>query len=147
MTDFLSALKGTKTTIITKKADQTVNNSTTLVDDDDLTLTLKANTRYFVRFYARVISPSAADFDWTFKAVSGVSYEDKRATTGQGQMISFGSESTLATNGTDQDVGYGVGFLKTGSGGGELIVQWAQNVATVGDTKLLEGSVLIVFEE
>lgn len=138
---------GTKVTVIIKTADQTVNNSTVLVDDDDLSLVLKANTRYAFVLYLRYVSPVVAGIDLTFEAIAGTTYADFNDTENTNEdAVAFGTETARQATGNNELIII-MGFVKTGAGGGTLQLQWAQTTATVGDTKVLEGTTLLVYEE
>ncbi len=59
------------TRIAIKTADETVNNSTTMQDDDDLKHTVKANTSYTFKLIAYFISASTPDIKSNFTGPSG----------------------------------------------------------------------------
>ena len=91
---------------VRKTADETVNNSTTLQNDDHLQLALAANDIYLVELFLLQQSPSLnSDFKcgWSYPAACTIN----------------------------------------GANAGTLIFQWAQNTATVEDTKVLTNSYLI----
>jgi len=134
-----------KPIIITKKADQTINSQIVLQDVTDLVFVLKPNTRYYVLVSGRMVSPSLADLDLTFKAITGTVYAHFNVTVGMSNVAFFGTEKTFVTSGFIQSL-YVAGWLKTGSGGGTLQLQYAQNVSDVGNTTILEGSMLAIYE-
>jgi len=130
--------------VVVKTADQQVTSSITIIDDDDLFLTLSPSKRYSGFVLMRYNSGSTPDIDYTFKAITGTTYAQFGTEAFQG-TAAFGAESTQATDGTDR---YSIVkfIVKTGAGGGVLQFQWAQNVSDAGATKVLEGSTLVVYQ-
>lgn len=131
--------------VILKTADQIIDTQTTLQDVTDLVSKLKPSTRYYVLVAGRMISPAAADMDLSFKAITGTGYAQFRITMGTGALVNFGTESNSATSGSNESL-FLPAWLKTGSAGGTLQLQYAQATSNAGDTKILEGTVMLVYE-
>lgn len=134
-----------------KTSDETVNNSTTLQNDDDLAVTgLVAGKIY--RVHAVIImhnAVSAANFKAFFTPTGGAAtgrlmwtfYDGFTAVHVVKQSTSFSAGVALDTGGTSVNllVVDGVFLSSTATG---LKFQWAQNVATVGDTVVEQDSIL-----
>ncbi len=133
-------------TIITKIATETINSTTTIQDDDELKKVLKANTRYTGLLLLLIDASSVPDLDITFKVISGTVYARFGYVSGLQPATAFGVESGLQTSGADQFVSV-LFAVKTGSGGGTLQFQWAQNVSDAAGTAIKEGSMMILYEE
>lgn len=141
----IDALGGGGSTILSvRKTSETqvVNNSTTLVNDDTLFIALATNKTYAI-FYSLIhIGGTAADIDITFVGPSGSTGEF--ATSGLGSFA-LGSEELISAGGTNR-LAHGTGFITTSLTPGNLQLQWAQNVATIIDTKIRIGSFLMVVD-
>jgi len=135
---------------IVKKADETVNNSSTLQDDDELLFTPAINKNYagFLMYF--VSTGSTPDLSAAFSIPSGATMlwlgnnqHFRHVETGSADAttrIDFGN--------TAGDRMQSTWFrLIMGATAGNCIFQWAQRVATVEDTKILAGSLLVVWEE
>jgi len=132
-------------TIVRKTADEIVNNSTTLQNDDHLLLSAGANETWFLEFFLLnssvtttpsitlcIIAPSGADGKWMALRQTNIV-----AAESIGSAIGFGSP-VLAY------IPYWLSaVVRIGATAGNIQLQWAQNTATAEDTKLLMGSCLI----
>lgn len=142
-----------KVTVVAKGSNQIVNNSSALVDDNDLLLAVAASTVY--TFKAAVAFSSGATPDikvvFTFPALASCMWGGVRlvttaaAVTGDGD---FGGYSS-ATSGTDAIAAAGTGGvqimmingrLAVSTNAGNLRLQWAQFVANPSDTTVYAGS-------
>ena len=136
-----------------KTADETVNDSDTLQDDDHLFVTVVSGKYYHVKLYLRVTSNSTPEFSWKLDGPGAVP-------TGTWVVWNFAHNSpshTVFAQGvfeTANDVVIGgpteemvviEGVYKAPSAG-TFKLQWAQTTATVADTKVLEGSCMILTE-
>lgn len=132
-----------------KTADETVNNSGTLQDDDHLTgFTLDTGAVYKVEGFIVMTSPDAADWKANLSftntpvdywlGMNGMSTAGAHAgdLTGPSQADVFLDTATASTSGAEL-----IGFIRANaSTGGTVKLQWAQLNATVGDTILKAGS-------
>lgn len=148
--DGTSWVPGTAATGVTtaiKTSDQTVTNSTTLVNDTELLAALEAENYYYALFSIMFTSTAVADLKINVTVPSG--------TTGQYDQA-FGTVVTSNNFGTSVVVG-GVGaitertiafnaFIKTSSTAGNVQFQFAQNTQEASDTKILEASNLLVWD-
>jgi hypothetical protein len=122
----------------TKTLGQTVNNSTTLVNDTDLVLPMVANAIYRFECYAISNSNATADWKCTWAVPSGttMSYYCIGYTTAD----VFGLFHSNA--GTTQQIGGGGadrgtlmrGTVSVSSTPGNLQLQWAQNTLNASNT-------------
>lgn len=131
-----------------KASDETVNNSATLQDDDDLSFAVADDEIWWISMRLDGISSSTADFRYGFtspgfdyseiwpgimQGVSGtVNYEDGS---------SFAGAIVPAVTGTTFSI-FVEGYIHT-TGAGTVQLQWAQGTATVVDTKVYADSFLI----
>ncbi len=127
--------------VIFKVADETVNGSATLQNDDELLVPVTANQKWIFTLFllfdsgttpdikVKWSAPSGATMQWGVgdgspQAVQSVTSEVAPAGAGAGtaQMLVFSGEITI------------------GSNGGNVQLQWAQNTSDASDTKVLAGS-------
>ena len=128
--------------IVRKTADEIVNNSNVVQNDNELFLPILANQIWVVKFALLCISDGAAD--WRF----GVT----------GPALATGAFNTKGRIGglfdalNGQVSGNSVGTIElevievlvvNGANAGNIQLQWAQSVAHVSDTTIYEGSGLL----
>lgn len=130
--------------LVRKSADETVNNSSTLQNDDELLLAIAANEVWAFELMLFNTSPSAADIKFALTIPTGASmlwlppgtsyWSIAAAWTSSGLGINA-SGGALAVMGNASTIGFQIkGFVVCGATAGNLQLQWAQNAATVGDT-------------
>jgi hypothetical protein len=135
-------------TIVRKTADETVNNSTTLQNDDHLLLAIAANEVWLVEAILYYISAGATPdlkVAWALPTGAtgfylgwGLGYNDAVYIVSQSSTYSliFGTEWTAR-----------IAIVKllviNGATAGNIQLQWAQNTATAENTKMLTNSCLI----
>ncbi|MEU2924205.1 hypothetical protein ABZ636_03960 [Streptomyces sp. NPDC007251] len=128
-------------TIVRKTADETVTNSVTVQDDDQLTAAVAASSVYLVEGFILYDGDTTGDFRLTFAGPAGASMDwtpNGLATsqaTGTGSMkldrLPLGTEETLGASGAGvKAVALPRGILTTGSTAGNLTLRWAQAVAS-----------------
>jgi len=131
---------------VSKSADQTINNQSTLEDDDELFVELEINTPYFFWCHVYLTSAANADLDVTFTAPTGFTsgrfYESSGNNTVTGQQ--FGTRQFAATAAGVAGMRYS-GFIVTGTTVGNLQFQFAQDVAQMSDLVILQGSTFQCF--
>lgn len=126
-----------------KSADETVNNSSVLQDDDDLTVVVDANSYY--EFVIKIVYASTYSADTKITVVGP---------TGS-QIYFHGSTNTTAVVGGSSYLmsgsGAGVkrlaiihGVIYTGATAGSADLRWAQNIAEVSDAIVYRGSSMVV---
>lgn len=128
-------------TVVRKTADETVNNSDALQNDDDLLFAMTASTTYEIELLLLISSNATADFKMAFTLPAGA------------DMIWFlPATATLASEGSTAEgisitgttvEGYLIrGIVRCDTTAGNLQLQWAQNTATVVDTIVYANSAL-----
>jgi hypothetical protein len=130
--------------VITKTADETVNNSTTLQSDNHLYFTNSAaGAWYLVKMFLRVLSNATPDFKYAFTVPSGTGIWSLPAYNTIGVFTDLTSPQTLSTNGSSQGIWLNI-LVTCGSTLGDIQLQWAQNTANASDTQVQMASCLIV---
>ena len=139
-----------------KTADEIVNNSTALQDDDHLKITVGANDKLHFKLVLLVTSVGVANIDLAFSVPSGGlgKWWAVGADTDDDVPILAASDKSLTTedrispsSGT-QRVKQFEGYYIGGGNAGILQLQWAQGVATVGDSTLhAESHMIAIFEQ
>jgi len=138
--------------VIRKAVDETVNNSAVLQNDDTFVVAVAANSVWVAELYLGVYGDTTADiqFDFTGPAGSTIHWGFKgQAITVSGAEAPardlFGSPPALTNSGADSNnhLIILVAVISNGATPGNLTFRWAQNTATVADTKVKAGSVLV----
>jgi hypothetical protein len=134
--------------VSSKSATQTICNTTTLVDVTDMKVVLLPKERVQFRFSILYRGDSTADIKFQFTRPSGANIAWAPVNSiyiGTSDAISikdvnFGSVSTIqcgCNNSNQTRIIELVGEVLTTGTGGDLQLQFAQNVATVNDTEIL----------
>lgn len=132
-----------------KSADETVNNSAALQNDDALFVSVAANTRYDFRLTALYISNSTPDikFAWTFPTGLTMRYSFQGYTAGVMQDFYQIQTDVVAVDGNGGNLAAVMeGTVVVAGTAGTLQLQWAQNTANASDTKVLIGSSLRLWQ-
>lgn len=131
---------------VMKASTETVNNSATLQNDDELLLAVAANTTY--RFLARLLftSPTTPDikFGFTYPAGATATYTLHGIAPGGSFAAFHQTETTIsAQEGTGSASACTmIGTWTISSSAGTVQLQWAQNTANASNTQILPGSFL-----
>ncbi len=130
---------------VVKQVDETVNNSNTLQDDDELGFIGMANKIYGIQVCI-FGSVTAGNFRTGWSLPSGASGSINISTLSGGTAQVIQDITTLDTHtwNAGSKCLFMYGRIVMGSTPGNCIFQWAQNVADVSDTKVLQGSFLVV---
>lgn len=131
-------------TIVRKTADQTVNNSTVLVNDTHLVLPVLANEVWEFTLRLRIYSPSATPdvkYDFTIPVAGVLNIATQFSQTAYNVEVD-GTVEAVAEGGLNSYVMLKYLYIG-GVNPGDVQFRWAQNVATVEDTKILLGSFII----
>lgn len=134
--------------IVVKTADELVNNSVTLQNDDELFFAIGANQVWAVEIWLLVNSGTTPDIDVTIVVPSGGEIEwhvitDNASNALDAQFKNAAAEAALRGGGAAQFIGVLRGVVVNGSTAGNVQLQWAQATADVSDTKVLENSCII----
>lgn len=138
----------TAPTEVPKGADETVNNSNTLQNDDALLFTAVANTVYRVRLVIRYNSGGTPDikFAWSLPAGATIVRASVGYNTAATATLTISASSAAhvagATGPGNDDIYVEDAIITVAGTAGACTVQWAQNTADASDTKVLEGSSL-----
>jgi len=152
--------------VVLKTSNETVNDSTTFQNDDELFITLPKNKLFKVKFYLSIICASGGDgYDIKFKLTTTGTLGAPTATS-RVMMTCMGADSTKAPTNADsvKTATYAIGdtmisgidlargysmidlLINTGASGGILGLQWAQNISGGVDVYVNEGSYLEAME-
>ncbi len=122
-----------------KGADEDVTSSTTLQDDDDLKLTLEANTIYSFEAEIKFFNTggagdskhfwSAADGTYGFQVLGTNQANTSITSNGMNEGTSAGLVLGIVAN--NKNYTHVKGIIETGGAGGVFKLQWAQNVSDV----------------
>lgn len=128
---------------IIKVADETVNNSTTLQNDDELLFAVAANTKYVIRGRIKINTGATPDIKigWTFPAGLTMDYSTIGFSGGAFAAYAFDQTGTPEIDGAGvADEFFIDGTVTVSSTAGTLQFQWAQNTLNASDTKVLAKS-------
>ncbi len=138
---------------VRKSADQTQSNTTTLLNDTHLFVSVAANLTYAFELVIIYEAGTAADYKWalTFPAGATMSWGNNEGDLSMAYLplgfSSYTSGSATGLGGAGIGSGRAMvvhGNLVMGSTAGTLRYQWAQTAATVENTKTSAGSHLIL---
>jgi hypothetical protein len=132
--------------LVRKAADETVNNSTTLQDDDEIVAALAANENVHFQLHLRINSGTTPDLKIAFTVPSGATVAFTAHPSGSTEATGSGTSLSLVALGANQALSI-VGHVANGATPGNLQLQWAQNTSDVSDSKVLSDSYLIVWRE
>lgn len=130
---------------VIKAASETVNNSATLQDDDDLLFTVDPNAIYQVSGVITYSSGTTPDFKfgWTVPAgtiIDGV-VTDSPDGAASNELKTFSESGSTVLNADAGDIATVIMFtVASGGTAGPVQFQWAQNTMTASDTILRAGS-------
>ena len=142
---------GLHTALIVKAADETVNNSETLIDDAELKLAVAANEVWAFILLPITYSSVAAAVKAQFTVPSGAVLEgyywgnrsdaafDGSSLEAEGAFTMFGASDNYIFSCV-------LGVIINGSTAGNVQFQWAQNTAEESDTKVLKNSCILAWK-
>lgn len=140
---------------ITKTADETVNNSNTLQNDDHLFVSLSSvNVSYWVECFIRYTSttatpdlkiaftvPAGATFAWTPNGLAPAATADDGTIR---RVLETTGNRVLGTIAATEVLALPVGVLTIGGTLGPIQFQWSQNTATAENTVVKAGSAMLL---
>lgn len=135
-------------TTVRKTADETVNNSTAVQDDDHLVLAVGANETWEIDLSVLYESSTAADLRHSFSVpasatISGVAVGVNASGTATNVNGDLTTVSAWRGNGAAAiQALYIKAIVRTAGTAGNVVFRWAQQTQEVSDTKVLTGSVL-----
>lgn len=126
-----------------KAADETINNSAALQNDNDLAIAVAGSAYYAGRVYIGYTSQVAAGLQVDFTAPAGATLRCS-SYLASGVATPFGSTNALGAvgglPGTGAQLPYMGMFMLTTTGAGTLQFRWAQSVANASNTTVHQGS-------
>ncbi len=137
--DNLLAIGGS---FVYKSANETVNNSDTLQDDDELKFAVGANELWLFQAWIHSTDTTTADLHYLFTGPAGSTVRwspiPQFGVTGSfhNTDVKFGTAQNTEGNGGH----FAVGRIDTAGTSGDLQLQWAQSTATANNTIVLIGS-------
>lgn len=135
---------------VVKKVDQTVNNSNVLVNDNELVIALQANKIYSFFSFVYLTSTTVADWkhNWILPAGASGNMTAGPWASNAAQVASIiESIGISVVNTADIECIMTLGRVIVGGTAGSIQYQFSQNNPVVFDTKCLQGSSLVVWEE
>jgi hypothetical protein len=130
---------------IIKVADETVNNSTTLQNDDELLFPVAASAKYTIHGRIKFITGATPDlkFGWTFPTGLTMDYSIIGFSGGTFAAYAFDQTSTPEVDGAGVNDEFFIdGVVTVSTTAGTLQFQWAQNTLNATDSKVLAKSYL-----
>lgn len=146
----LSQLQDVRTII--KAADETINNSDVLQNDDELFFPVEASSVYQIYMSLFIYSATATPdvklaFSLPANATMDASILQLSIAGGSANAWTYDSEvRTTYADSSNRGAFRYFGEIRTGITAGTIQLQWAQNVATVEDTKVLANSYIRVIK-
>jgi hypothetical protein len=137
-----------------KTATESVTSSTTLQDDDDLTVSVLANTVYTVQAMLRYDGATTGDMKYKFVVPSGASFLYANMIPATSITGSAGNTTNFAGFDDTQTLSVGAagagttlaiaisGLLVVGGTAGTFKLQWAQQTSDATATRMFAGSFL-----
>ena len=135
---------GSGFTVVKKTADESVTNSATFQDDDELKFSAEANSTYFVRVKGIAFSAgSNGDLRNTWSVPSGATgVHANRLLAGQDLLPLGISIMTALSDISDGDFIEPTAIITIGSTAGEVALSWAQNLTNATPTTVKKGTIL-----
>ena len=152
--NLLNATSLTRVEFIRKTAAETVNNSTTLQNDDTLLAALVASEVVAFECALRYNASAAADIQFAFTVPAGATinwgtagaHEDTAGNNVNEGVTASGTALDIATAGAgSEEFLLLVGTVVNSTTAGNLQLQWAQNTSNVSDATVAVGSWLKVW--
>lgn len=126
-----------------KAADETVNNSTTFQNDNDLFFSIGANEVWKFVILGTCVSSAVADIKVQFTAPVGIS-GFIREKWNDGNPYPWSAQNWINPSGSGNEENFLFeGVAINGANSGTVQLQWAQNTAEVSDTIVKAGTNLI----
>ena len=146
--DTHAALFGLHTKVVRKTADQTVNDSSTLVNDTHLLFAIAANEVWVFTIYIRHIGATTADIKFAITVPSGANMG--LIFVGMDYSPALGEAVTVTSGGAISAQGLATekfivlhGRVANSTTAGNVQLQWAQYAAIAVDTKVLTDSCIV----
>jgi len=136
--------------IVVKSVDETINSSTVLQNDDELTVALDANSSYFAAIFLGFNSDATPDFKYSFTIPTGALPQKKVNGTWDSStsasLGNFTATKSVTVANTNSRVMMIEGFVIVQGTAGSLTLQWAQDTSDAANTTVEEGSTIRVWK-
>jgi len=147
--DLNAAFTAVTPLFVRKTSDETVNNSAVLQNDDQLLLSVAANTVYELTSVIRYNSGATPDIKLHYTVPAGASL--RITVFAQAAAVFLGYNQDETTTAVNDGVGSATaclvkGIYIGGSNAGTLQLQWAQNTANASNTQVLIGSYMTLMK-
>lgn len=133
-----STISGLMLTGKVKNADTSRTSTATAVDDPDLVVALKPNTRYLVTADLIFTSSLLAGFKTGWGLPAGATMQFVNVGQNDGLVKNLTDLLGLSVTTTNPNYVFLRGIVKTGSTAGSLSVKWSQNVASAVSNAVLK---------
>ncbi len=149
VTNLMNAGGGLTFAKVVKSADETITNSTTLQDDDELLFTPTINKTYGFMLFLLIANNSTPDLKLAFTVPSGATILTADSTWSAKflQGTRDGTTATAVTAGTADLFLVIGGRVIMSSTAGTFNFQWTQNTSSATAEIVKQGSFLVVWEE
>lgn len=131
---------------VIKILDETINSDIVLHNDNELFVALEASKTYGFIFLVYQNTGSTPDIDFAFSVPSGATGGWNIFASNNTIEIAFGAEIKSNGFGVTRIQPY-MGRVIMDTTPGNLQLQWAQTISNAGDTSVLAGTTLVVWEE
>lgn len=133
--------------ITRKQADETVNNTVVLQDDDDIKLEVGADETWLFVLFALYKAHADADLTLGWAVPSGASMIWMGIQQG-GDALDESETTNMngAGTGANPCTGQAWGVIRNGATAGDLQLRWAQSTAHASDTSVLKDTVLMAWK-
>lgn len=130
--------------VIRKTADETVNNSVALQNDDTFYFYMNASEAWMVELDLATNSSAVADFKaaWTVQAAGAAVGTKVLAAGTRSWVTDFTAAEAYDGTGANSSIGMKVALVNSTTAG-LFRLQWAQNTAEVSDSKVLINSLMV----
>ena len=134
---------------ILKTANETVNNSVVLQNDNELVIAVAANEVLLIDLLIYYVSDAAQDFKFAFTVpvaatLTGITRLGTASDFNYNDDMT-GAHARTVANANDKYIHYLMHYIG-GVNAGNVQLQWAQNAAVVADTIVYAGSYMIGFK-
>jgi len=133
--------------VVVKPTTTSRANTTVLEDDPDIKFTAAINKLYLVQLFLIMKSGAAGDLKYGWKLPSGATIKYIPADWGtQTNSIPATTNPKLQSGNNDERMQTTWYLITVGGTGGEIPMEWAQQVSDAGTTEIRAGTTMIVYE-
>ncbi len=142
--------------VIVKLADEDLENSSTLQDDDELVLPMEANKTYQIDLLIITFTDAAPDFQFAFTGPTGckISIGVIAGDGGTTMTNSYKTGTTttpaisvIRVSGQGNQIIHIKGSVRVAGSAGDFKLRWAQNTSNAFTTTVVEGSYMKITEQ